>query len=589
MYDDKLTPRPPEEAQEQLETICHFLSLVHPSLVTAPDGFRPGVEIRPIPRGKKDFALYKSFNLWDLSEDTISRLRDFLALHYGQPTCIYYSVFTYDNHMKALTKRGTQAKAGKITVASALDTSEIALDFDGIGPEEYIKLVSRLEDMGIYALWVFTGHGFQAHILLDTPLQDKDILQKFVYLVRAKGFDCDPACVDPARVMRLPGTRNNKCFASESYANERNDPPRCQITMESDRRYELSRLISSFEALPTVSREDEEIYFNGGKPSKESNSSGTKTAGKGKKKTEQSASDEDSFELRRVDYPYIHAFDLPEAIMKMLSYTPEGYRNKVLGTLLKYFLKQHRLGKDALHQIFSIWAKEACDPVYDEEEFEKDFNRFYYFGGLNYDPSMARKFGSIDFSGLIELRKKDVVIPHKFFKLFGELSGQAIRLYLAIKMLEHTEEECTAVKLTELLDISIRSFRRSIVELTDCHLIFTKKGVTRNKIPDTYHSDHFNTAKDGYIPLPYNDIKAYVTELYEPGSRGNGELKLYLYLVWKFYSRNIFVSQKTLGENLGLAQNSISVIVNKLHSRHFLKIEKKYYRGLESCRYTLLR
>ncbi len=582
MYNDK-TPRSPEEAQAQLNSICDFLALVHPSLVNAPEGFRPCVEIRPILRGKKDFALSKSLNLWDLSSESISRLREFLKLHHGQPTCIYYSVFTYDNHMKSMTKRGTQAKAGKITVASALDTSEIALDFDGIGYEDYTRLVDRLEEMGIHALWVFTGHGYQAHILLDEPLKDKSILKSFVFLARAKGFDCDPACVDPARVMRLPGTRNCKCFTSETYAYERNDPPQCKITKESDARYSLESIMASFEALPTVNEDDEKVYLNGREES--SNQKATKP-----QKTDNAAAmSSDSFELRRIEYPFIQDFDLPEAVSKMLSYVAEGHRNKVLGALMKYFSKQHRLGKEPLHQIFSLWAQEACDPVYDEDEFEADFNRFYFFGGLNYDTSLARIYGPIDFSGLIELRKKELFIPHKFFKAFDKLSGQAIRLYLGIKMLEHTEEDATLERLAELLSISVRSLRTTIQELTDNGMVYVTTGVRKLKIPNTYHTDRFNSKKAGYMSLSYNDIKAYVTELYEPGSRGNGELKVYLHLRWKFYSGNIFVSQITLGETLGLAQNSISVIVNRLQDRHFLKIEKVHYGAIESCRYKLLR
>ena len=163
MAKEKIT-RTSAEAQEQLNTIRAFLALVHPSLVTAPEGFRPCVEIRPILRGIKDYELSRSLTLWDLSPESVSRLRTFLDQHHDQPCCIYYSVFTFDNQMKSMTKKGTQAKAGKITVASAVNTCEIALDFDGIGHEEYIALVERMDSIGIRTMWVFTGHGYQAHL-----------------------------------------------------------------------------------------------------------------------------------------------------------------------------------------------------------------------------------------------------------------------------------------------------------------------------------------------------------------------------------------------------------------------------------------
>ncbi|MBR5285192.1 MAG: HTH domain-containing protein, partial [Clostridia bacterium] len=233
--------------------------------------------------------------------------------------------------------------------------------------------------------------------------------------------------------------------------------------------------------------------------------------------------------------------------------------------------------------------RRMTEEIYDKEEFESDFGRFYYFGGLKYDTSLSEIYGPIDFSGLIELRKKEVFIPHKFFKAFDKLSGQAIRLYLAIKMLEHTDEKATLEKLAELLSISVRALRTTMQELQGSGMIYVTEGIRKLGIPNTYHTDRFNSAVAGYMALSYNDIKSYVTELYEPGSRGNGELKVYLHLRWKFYSGNIFVSQATLGETLGLAQNTVSVIVNRLQDRHFLKIEKVHYGPMESCRYKLLR
>ena len=532
--------------------------------------------------------LTKSMNIWDLSEETQKRLFKFFERHNGRATCIYYSVFTYNNHKKTLTKRGTEAKPGKITTASALHTNEIALDFDSIGFEEYTGLVDRFEEMGIYALWVFTGHGYQAHILLDTPLDDKDVLKRFVYLARAKGFDCDPACVDPARVMRLPSTFNCKAFIDADYADEQEDPPRCEIMQESRDRYQFNDLVTRFNSLPTVNEDDEMIYREAEKQ-EQRNAKAAATRARKKAEAMTESDVDSSVQMRRLEYPYIQGYDLPLAITKMLSYTPKGYRNKVLGFLVKHFKNQYRLGKDQLSEIFTLWAKEACDPEYPEDEFKSDFSRFYY-SGLNYDTELARKFGSIDFGDVVEIRKRNILIPNKFFDALNELSGQTVRLYLAIKMLEHTETPCTRESICELLGISNRALTPILKELTESKFGYMKKGVPQRKIPHTYHSDHFNTLKSGYAQFSYNDIKAYVTELYESGNRGNGgELKLYLYLRGKFYSGDIFISQSTLGSKLGLAQNSISVIANKLQERHFLKI-KKVYRGIiESCIYYLLR
>jgi len=246
-----------DQLEEQLQTAIRFLSAVHPGLLKQ-DGFRPAIELRPIPRGisrdhESYYSLTWSLNLWDLSEKSVERLRQFLSRHNGQQTCLFYSVFTYDNSKKTLTKKGVPAKTGKITTAGALWAEEIALDFDNITFDDYIELVDRFEAMGLYALWVSSGHGFQAHILLDKPLDDKTLLKKFVYKFRSKGFACDDNCTDPARVMRLPGTFNKKCFKEKKYEAERANPPACRIVQESAERYSLDYILTQLDKLPTVS------------------------------------------------------------------------------------------------------------------------------------------------------------------------------------------------------------------------------------------------------------------------------------------------------------------------------------------------
>ena len=221
-----LQPLSELQLKEQFDTIVEFLSAVHPTLLLQ-EGYKPCIEIRPILRSeKKEYILNRSLNLWDLSDASLKRLMSFLDRHNGKPTCIYYSVFSFDNNMDAVTAQGKKAKTGKITKMSALNTDEIALDFDKIGYNEFIEIKERFEAMGIYAIWVFSGHGYQAHILLDKSLSDKNMLKRAVYKFRSKGFDCDEACIDPARVMRLPGTFNCKCLtdAAMTKSNPRTVP-----------------------------------------------------------------------------------------------------------------------------------------------------------------------------------------------------------------------------------------------------------------------------------------------------------------------------------------------------------------------------
>lgn len=572
------------QIEEQLQTVLSFLRAVHPCLVED-TGFSPCVELRPIPRGipkddKRYFPLTWSLNLWKLDDEGIARLRKFLERHNGEPTCLFYSVFTYDNHKEVHTKKGAPAKPGKITTEAALEAQEIALDFDDIGFTEYTELVDRFEELGIYALWTSSGHGYQAHILLSEPLGKED-LRTFVYKFRSKGFPCDANCVDPARVMRLPGTFNNKCFKEERYASERSNPPRCEIVQDTNQRYGLSYIMDQLDKLETVSEEDEAEY------------AGSIKKGEEKTPVTMPAVEEDTALLRRIEYPYLSEFDLPEAVERMLAYTPQGYRNKCLGFLIRFFKNQYKLGKRQISEILDIWSKEACDPVYTADEFKDDFSRLYYnYNGLSYDAALTKKFGSIDFEQMIRLRKQNIHIPNSFFADLEGLSVAEVRLYLGIKLLEHTDESTSQEALSELLGVSTRNLRPALQHLVKDGHCFIKKGAPKLKIPNTYHTNRIVSAHDGYMSFSYNDIRAYVMELCEQSgrTRSNGDLKLYLFFRWKFFSGEIYMSQSNLGKHVGLAQNSISDIVYRLQSRHFLKvIKKRCSRYVESCEYVLLR
>ena len=370
---NELLLMPEWQLEEQLDTICYFLKSVHPNL-NGGEGFRPCVEIRPINRGEEDFMLSKSLMLWDLQPDSVERLRTFLARHNGYPACLFYSVYYYDNHKKTVTEAGKSKKSSRITTASAMGTSEIALDFDSISFETYVDLVDRFEDMGIYAIWVFSGHGYQAQILLEVNIEDTDILRRCVYKFRSKGFDCDPSCVDPARLMRLPYTYNCKCFKDPAYKDELIEPPFCKIMQGSATRYALKDILDKLDTLPTVSKADEDLLKK---------DAGASAKNKSSRKNAAAETGPDSFTVRKVEYPYLSNYELPEAVNKMLAYTPHGVRNKVLGYLIRLFKTQYKLSKTQIHEILTIWSQEACEVGWRREGQAGGFGRLWAGEGLS--------------------------------------------------------------------------------------------------------------------------------------------------------------------------------------------------------------
>ena len=237
------------ELEAQAKTIIDFLSTVHPEL-TSKMSQSSCVELRPINRSPDNFniRLNRSLNLWRLDDKAIDILKDYLAKHNGQPYCMYYSVFAFDYSKDAYTKAGKKAVKGKITSDAAMFTNELVFDFDNISYLSVQGLFHMLDKAGLEGLWVFTGHGYQLHILLNEPLYNARMLYRMVHLLRAKGFMCDTSCVDTARLMRLPFTYNCKCFSHEEYDEEYNNPPLCKIIKETKRattvRFLLRRISS---------------------------------------------------------------------------------------------------------------------------------------------------------------------------------------------------------------------------------------------------------------------------------------------------------------------------------------------------------
>ena len=567
-----------ESLAEQLEEILRFLEFVHPGLTDGTYESRKAcIEIRPISRCGYNYALSRSLNLWNLNDSSVDRLRKFLELHNGAEYCLYYSVFAF-NYDKAytVTPTGQKRKKGKVNSEAALFHNEIVLDFDHLSKDDFEDLYSRFSELGLDGLWVYTGHGIQVHLKLTDLSFDSSILKKIVYKFRAKGFDCDEACVDPARIMRLPSTFNCKCFVEEEFYHEQEDPPYTEVLHRVDEEYEIETLFKKLDSLRTTSQADERILYDLFAEQKPLTTP--------KVNMLPSPAVADIFEVQQIVYPYIVRFELPEPICKMLVSVPFGFRNKAFGFLVKYFKMHLRLGKEQIREIMTLWAAQACDIPYDSKDFDYDFERFYHKGGLPYDNKLAGQFGFIDFESQIELRKKNIYIPSSFIRSLADMDGTVVRLYLGIKLLEHIGEPTTIEKLSPVLNVSVPMVKKYISAAKGCPHIYIQKGYKKAGIPNEYRSTKIVSFSEGYFSLSYNDVQAYLSQL------NVGEVKLYLFMRYKFFSGEVFMAQDNLGKNIGLQQNTISVLTKSLQKKYFLKTTKKYISNdVYSCIYTLLR
>lgn len=551
-----------ELIKKQTNHIIEFLKLIHPSLGDSHEC----IELRPIPRIKSSYV--RSINLWNYDDKSITRLKKFLIKHYDSSSCLYYSVFSFDYEKQSFLKNGKPASKGKINNDNAAYTEEIVLDFDEINHDDFVQYKSRIEDIGIDGLWVNSGHGYQFHILLKHKVYNKNILKDFVDLFIGCGFKCDPLCIDSARIMRLPYTYNRKCLSDPKYEHEKENPPFTYIEHASRQRYDVDTLITLL--TPHIKASEQKK--------------------KTKKKTTQPNSPKvDSVALQKMNFRYISQYSIPEPINKMLNSTKQGFRNKTLGFLIRYFKTYLKLGKDQMEEILLQWGKQSCNPPYNDEEFKEDFSRFYYYNGLNYDSALAKEFGYIDFENMNLITKQHIFLPNAILSKMNTIDGNALRCFLAIKLLEHLEKQTDIDALAKLLKITTRALRPAINKLTSDNYVYVLKGNRRLKEPNRYFTTKITDLSKGYLKLSFNDTKSLIDEL------SIGELKLYLFMSYRFFNGKCFMSQNNIGKNIGLEQNTISELTKKLEEKYFIRItktplaESKTGNFLFSCTYTLLR
>lgn len=105
---------------------------------------------------------------------------------------------------------------------------------------------------------------------------------------------------------------------------------------------------------------------------------------------------------------------------------------------------------------------------------------------MPYDSKLAGNFGIIPFESDLIISKKDIAIPIDFFADIKSLNGKLIRMYVAIKLLEHVGKEATQANLASMLGISTRSVRTTLQELVKTSHCYMKKGSSKNKIPNTH-------------------------------------------------------------------------------------------------------
>lgn len=568
----------PKKSEDELlksaNSIRYFLNKVHPTLVDGSDG-NAGVCILPIQRDTKqgeeyNYSFNKPLTIWRWTETSEQLLLNLLKKINGKPVDLYYGVFNYNPNKESVNKDGKPTKKGQLNVDRARYSMELFLDFDNCTKEDYKKYSGIFKSIDLECLWVSTGHGYQAHILLSEKNWKEDgNLLKLIYVAKAKGLDVDTTCVDPARKSRLPQWTNYKCFDQDKYAHERNNPPKTYGLENTDKRYTVSDILGKLDKLETVAPEWLEKYNNFNI----------------KLDTNTVAKEVNTEELKEVKYKYICLETLPKQVQLMLTkICKEGTRNATMGFLIRYFKNYAKMDKEQFREDLLIWHNIVVEGIIDN--FNKEFNRLWDRGGLNYTAELTKIYGYLDFDSLVKIKKdRDILIANTFIDTISFLDKAAIKIYLAIKMVEHQELEPSIENIINISNLSRRTVMYGLEILVKKQHVYVTKANRKNKEIYLYNTQKIIDINKGYTSIMYDNIKCMITEL------KNNSIKLYLYMLRNcFKNKYCTLNQIDLAQGIGVKRNSVTAIVNDLEKNLYIKIEKKQIKkGIESNAYILKR
>lgn len=564
-----IKPRTEEEINKAARGIRYFLSKVHPTLEN--DNDRTAcVCILPIQRNKSegyDFDLNRPLAIWRWDEKTEEKLVNLLKTVNGHPVDLYYGVFNFNYHLETLTKAGKKAQKGIVNSQNAMYSMELFMDFDDCNEIEYLKYRKVLESIGIECLWVFTGHGYQAHILLSEKNHaDYKNLPRFVYLARSRGFNVDTVCIDSARKSRLPQWTNYKSFEQGKYKDELNNPPKTKGVGNTDKRYGLHEIFQRLEMLPITAPEELKTLtdLENQRFCKVEEKDVTlldlknETIANKKKKLE---------EFKKIKYKYIDIKDYPEPVQRMLLECKEGYRNATLGFLIKWFKSYIKLPKETTIETLQQWHVEATTYI---ETFKTDFERFWNINGLNYTTELTKEFGYLDFENNLFIKKdRDIEIPNALIDVFGQVDKAAIKVYLALKMTAHLEKETTLENIVKISELSRATVFRGLEILKGKQHVYAEKKYKKDKEVYIYKTQKILDINKGYTVISFDNAKCMLKEL------KNNSVKLYLYMLRKcFNNKYCTLNQNDLAAAIGVARNSITSITKDLEENQYILIEK---------------
>lgn len=254
----------PEEVLAKTETIWEMLKATHyylddaeiqgrknwlnGAVPTQETGHNLAVEIRPLRRDTKS-PFMMSHLVYRFDESEFERFHEFMKERHklvksretGEarviPIDLYFGVYAIDMHAPCLNSKGEETKS-YTTKTNAHCTAILPIDLDGVTHDEYLECQALFESKGIETYTIFSGHGYQIHVILDAPQTDLFLLKKWVEAFKGLGIKVDEKVIDCARILRAP-LYNSKGF-------KKGEIIELQVLRTTTKRYNVVEVFKAF-------------------------------------------------------------------------------------------------------------------------------------------------------------------------------------------------------------------------------------------------------------------------------------------------------------------------------------------------------
>lgn len=608
-----------EETKRRVDEIFEFLRVMHPTATE--ERFHNPIEIRFLERKETGTVGLHSCSLFGLNETSKQFLIEKIEEYGDKSTCMYFSPYKYDYYKECelkKTKRNgekytTIGQPMKIKKINALGTQVLAMDFDNMNYATFLTEKERLDALGIETYVTYTGHGFQAFILLDKYVEDTTLFETFTKKLLLLGFKVDSKIVDPSRVLRLIATINFKEFDLTQYpAGERN-VFETKVMQTTEKRYSVDEIFSildqAIEAQSEVEPEEEEDWkifdaFWGEKtvtePKPQEIKAEKKTekppvpkekgVKKKQKETEHSIKGEQYFvEL----YKHLDFKNLQSQLKQILMGVDQGVRNDALLFLLPFLKNELGLPVKEIKETLAAWG-ENCSPAYEPAFVSAEVDRLLKYDVKTtygkYTHELEELYGKLSITHAV-VSDREIAIENRLFKVIDKLEGAALKIYLTLKLLEKEEGKrvFTKEEIASRAEVDPKTIQRGMKCLVLTKLV-NKKASANKQTGEKYMYSVNTLGSDVY---GYTKIQTATVELMIIRNLSKFEFAFYVFMCAKTWSSTesiLYMSQENIAEAIGsTSQSAISKITDKLAKLKFIRKEVKKD-GLKTiCQYTLLK